>query len=56
MHADILTKGKRKTTFGHKILLSGGESNMILDCVIERGNWSDAEYLKKWIERLEEKY
>jgi IS5 family transposase len=55
-HTDILTKGKRKTIFGHKILLSGGESNMILDCVIERGNWSDAEYFKEGIERLEEKY
>lgn len=55
-HADILAKGKRETIFGHKILLSGGESNLILDCVIERGNWSDAEYFGKGIDRLEEKY
>lgn len=55
-HADILTKGKRNTVFGHKIQLSGGASNMILDCVIERGNKSDVGYFQRGIERLEEKY
>ena len=55
-HSDILAKGKRKVLFGHKILLSGGKSNLILDCMIERGNWSDAEYFKEGIDRLEEKY
>ncbi len=54
-HSDILAKGKRKVVFGHKILLSGGESNLILDCMIERGNWSDAEYFKKGIDRLKQK-
>ena len=44
-HTDILAKGKRKVVFGHKILLSGGKSNLILDCMIERGNWSDAKSL-----------
>jgi IS5 family transposase len=51
-----LVKGKRKVVFGHKILLSGGESNLILDCMIERGNWSDAEYFEKGIDRLVERY
>ena len=55
-HTDILSKGKRKVVFGHKILLSGGKSNLILDCMIERGNWSDAENFKKGIERLKERY
>jgi len=55
-HSDILAKGKREVVFGHKILLSGGESNLILDCMIERGNWSDAEYFEKGIDRLKEKY
>ena len=55
-HTDILAKGKRQTVFGHKILLSGGKSNLILDCVIERGNWSDAEYFCTGIDRLEEEY
>ena len=55
-YSDILAKGKRKVVFGHKILLSGGESNLILDCMIERGNWSDAEYFGKGIDRLKGKY
>jgi IS5 family transposase len=55
-HSDILAKGKRKVIFGHKVLLSGGKSNLILDCMIERGNWSDAEYFEKGIDRLEERY
>ena len=55
-HSDILAKGKRKVIFGHKILLSGGKSNLILDCMIERGNWSDAEYFEKGIKRLKERY
>ncbi|MBS1259235.1 MAG: transposase [Candidatus Scalindua arabica] len=55
-HSDILAKGKRKVIFGHKILLSGGKSNLILDCMIERGNWSDAEYFEKGIDRLKERY
>jgi IS5 family transposase len=55
-HSDILAKGKRKVVFGHKILLSGGKSNLILDCMIERGNWSDAENFEQGIERLNERY
>jgi len=55
-HSDILAKGKRKVMFGHKILLSGGESNLILDCMIERGNWSDAENFETGIDRLNERY
>ncbi len=51
-HADILTKGKRDTIFGHKVLLSGGSSNLILDCVIERGNWSDAEIFANGLDRV----
>lgn len=41
-HTDIIEKGNRETIFGHKISLTGGESNMILDCIIERGNPGDA--------------
>jgi IS5 family transposase len=55
-HSDILAKGKRKVIFGHKILLSGGKSNLILDCMIERGNWSDAGYFEEGIDRLKEMY
>ena len=55
-HSDILAKSKRKVVFGHKILLSGGKSNLILDCVIERGNWSDSVFFGNGIDRLKERY
>lgn len=42
-HSDVIVKGSRQTLFGHKICLSGGSSNMILGCLIERGNPSDSE-------------
>lgn len=53
-HTDILAKGNRQTIFGHKVLLSGRASNMILDYVIEFGNWSDAEIFSNGIDRVKE--
>lgn len=55
-HTDILSRGKRQVVFGHKILLSGGKSNLILDCIIERGNWSDTGCFGRGIQRLEDAY
>ena len=31
-HSDIIEKGNRETTYGHKVFLTGGESGLILDC------------------------
>lgn len=42
-HSDIIVKGQRETLFGHKICLTGGSSNMIIGCLIERGNPADSE-------------
>jgi IS5 family transposase len=54
-HTDIIVKGRRETEFGHKVFLTGGASNLILDCLIDRGNPADAErflpLLKRHIER-----
>lgn len=41
-HTDILVKGQREPVFGHKICLTGGTSNLILDCILERGNPADS--------------
>ena len=41
-HSDIVEKGNRETVYGHKVFLTGGESGLILDCLIERGNPADA--------------
>jgi len=40
-HTDIIIKDRRDTIFGHKICLTGGASNLILDCMIVRGNPAD---------------
>ena len=50
-HTDILQKGGRETTFGHKVFLNGGPSALMLDCRVVRGNPSDHDHLKPMIER-----
>ena len=42
-HTDIIRKDRRDTYYGHKICVTGGASNLILDCVILEGNPADSE-------------
>jgi IS5 family transposase len=55
-HTDIIVKGRRDTQFGHKIFLTGGASNIILDCLIERGNPADTDRYQDLLERHEEQF
>jgi len=55
-HTDIIIKGAREVEFGHKIDLTGGKSNLILDCDILKGNISDSKLYKPAIERIEKNY
>jgi IS5 family transposase len=41
-HTDIIVKDNRDTHFGHKICLTGGASNLILDCLVLEGNPADS--------------
>ena len=41
-HTDVIVKSRREVEFGHKIFLTTGKSNLVLDCQIEQGNPSDA--------------
>jgi len=41
-HTDILVKGNRDVEFGHKVLITRGKSNLILDFSIEDGNPNDS--------------
>jgi IS5 family transposase len=52
-HADIIVKDRRDTLYGHKICLTGGASNLVLDCVIEDGNPADSSLATRMIRRLE---
>ena len=55
-HTDIIVKGKREVEFGHKINLTDGRSNLILDCQVLRGNPSDSHLFNPSIDRIEEFY
>jgi IS5 family transposase len=53
-HSDIIEKGNRETVYGHKVFLTGGESGLILDCVIERGNPADSAMFLPLMDRQEQ--
>ena len=55
-HTDIIVKGARDVKFGHKVDLTGGKSNLILDCVIPKGNPSDTKLYQKSLQRIKLNY
>lgn len=55
-HTDIIVKGNRKTEYGHKVFVVGGASNLIIDCLIARGNPADSECFKPLIDRQQGYY
>jgi IS5 family transposase len=55
-HTDIIVKKRRDTQFGHKIFLTGGKSNLILDCLIAKGNPADSDQYIPMLERHKEKF
>lgn len=55
-HTDVIVKDRRDTIFGHKICLTGGASNLILDCVIVEGNPADADLAIPMLDRQKQIY
>lgn len=55
-HTDIIVKDRRDTFYGHKICLTGGVSNLILDCKILEGNPADSTLTQTMLERQEKIY
>ncbi len=55
-HTDIIIKDRRGTHYGHKICLTGGASNLILDCVILEGNPADTELVERMLDRQKQIY
>ncbi len=41
-HTDIIVKGSRDVQFGHKVDLTSGRSNLVLNCDVLQGNPSDS--------------
>jgi len=55
-HTDIIRKDRRDTYYGHKVCLTGGASNLILDCRILSGNPADATLTREMLERQKALY
>jgi transposase, IS5 family len=55
-HTDIIRKGQRETTFGHKVFLTVGKSSLVLDCVTLRGNPADSTQALPMLDRQHEIY
>ncbi len=55
-HTDIIRKDRRDTYYGHKLTLSGGQSGLILDWVVEDGNPADATLMTGMLDRLKAIY
>jgi IS5 family transposase len=55
-HTDIIVKDNRDTFYGHKVCLTGGRSNLIVDCVITKGNPADTSLPEMMLERQKDIY
>jgi IS5 family transposase len=55
-HTDIIVKDRRDTFYGHKVCLTGGSSNLILDCVILEGNPADSTLSDQMFDRQKDIY
>ena len=50
-HTDIIKKDRRETFYGHKVCLTVGQSNLITDCLITRGNPADSTLVEDMLNR-----
>jgi IS5 family transposase len=55
-HTDIIVKDSRDTLYGHKLCLTGGSSNLIVDCVIVDGNPADSTMTDQMLDRQHDLY
>jgi IS5 family transposase len=51
-HTDCIVKGGREVVFGHKINITSGKSNLIFDCILQRGNPADTSYFPETLDNL----
>jgi IS5 family transposase len=55
-HTDIIVKDRRETFYGHKVCLTGGASNLIIDCMVTDGNPADSTLTETMFHRQKEIY
>jgi len=51
-HTDIIKKDRREVCYGHKICLTTGASNLVLDVVVEDGNPADSTLAVRMAKRV----
>jgi len=51
-HTDIVVKGNRDPEYGHKIYLSGSNSGLVVDCIVESGNPADSQEFETILNRF----
>jgi IS5 family transposase len=51
-HTDVIVKDRHDVHYGHKVTLTTGESGLVLDCVVEKGNPADVTLAVRSINRL----
>jgi IS5 family transposase len=55
-HSDLIVKSRRGEVYGHKVFFTGGVSNLILDCMITRGNPADSDIYIPMLQRHKQHY
>jgi IS5 family transposase len=50
-HTDVIVKDRRETLYGHKVFLNVGQSGLIIDMLMDRGNPADATRAIPMLER-----
>ena len=55
-HTDIIVKDNRDTYYGHKVCLTAGASNLVLDLVVQEGNPPDSKLTVDMMLRQEQIY
>ena len=55
-HTDIIVKDRRDTLYGHKIVLTGGDSGLFTDLVVLDGNPADSTLAVDMVQRQEQIY
>jgi IS5 family transposase len=55
-HTDIIIKDNRDTFYGHKVCLTAGASNLVLDLVVQEGNPADSRLAAFMVQRQQQIY
>lgn len=55
-HTDLIKKDRREISYGHKICLSVGSSNLVTDCIVLDRNPADSTLVEEMLNRHDQIY